>query len=42
MMAQQQPWNFLSQYASILGDPTVLDKASSSARSSKYSGGISI
>jgi hypothetical protein len=42
MMAQQQPWNFLSQYASILGDPTVLDRASSSARSSKYSGGISI
>jgi hypothetical protein len=42
MMAQQQPWNFLSQYASILGDPTVLDKASSSASSSKYSGGIGI
>ena len=40
MMAQQQPWNFLSQYASILGDPTVLDRASSSAKSTSASGGV--
>ena len=32
MMAQQQPWNMMNQYAGILGDPTVLNKGSSSGK----------
>lgn len=42
MMAQQQPWNFLSQYASILGDPTILERAHSSAKSKSASGGFKL
>ena len=42
MQAQQQPWNFLGQYANILGDPTVLDKASSSGKSKAWNFGVQV
>jgi hypothetical protein len=37
--AQQQPWNFMGQYANILGDPTILDRASSSGKSHAWNFG---